>query len=352
MAEDKFLRGIKSNIPLTGTDDEIKTQLSLLLGTAQLVEAQAKGLDIDFYKFVEMFEDGFSTGFLAKRNESLNPKYWGQTQKARPRIRVLQESSKTWQKQGYALVEFQPDRTVEEESYLLFGTPAQLIQEIMYWMNMHRRLNNINVESELLYQILAAIEREPEPFNPIGHPKIKLLFLENSFTFKTKKAKDPDITRGEAQLSFRLMNQTNENYTKAEAKALAEKIKNKFINPVFKFVKGKEHYIYFEKKLGKKLTCWTKNQAEAEKLFEQTLDLVGDSPDLEKMVKRSNLNPSKAYDDTPGKKIILGEPTKLDRVRPIVEVEFSSAYLSMDGIKTPICLVDRHFRRKSLVSLN
>lgn len=347
---DFFLKGLTSNIPLTGDDDEMKTQLSLLLGTAQLVESHSKGLDLDFYKFIEMFEDGFSTGFLAKQNPSLNPRSWGKLQKNRPKVRVLKESSKEWQKHGYALIELQPDRTNEEKSYILFGTPADLIQQIMFWMNYHLFQENA-ASNDLLEEVIAAIERERQQFNVRGNPKIKLIFLENSFQFIKRAAKDSNATRGRAQISFRLMDKTNEAMTLREAERLAQKIKAKFIKPIFKFTKGKELYRYYEPKIGDSLRCWTKNQTEAKKLFEQTLDLVGASLDLENARKSISLNPGKAYDDTPGTEIVLGKPTKMDKLRPIVEVEFATAYLMMEGLKKPIYLVDRYYRHKSLISL-
>lgn len=347
---DAFLRGLTSNIPLTGTDDEIKTQLSLLLGIGQLMEAQYKGLDIDFYKFIELFEDGFSSGFLPKQNVSLNPRYWGQTQKTRPKVRVLLESSKEWQKQGFALIELQPDRTIEEKSYLLFGTPMQLIQQIMFWMNYHLSQTDA-ASNDLLEEVIAAIDREPQRFSLRGHPKVKLIFLENSFNFLKRAAKDSTLTRGRAQLSFRLMNKTNGDLTLKETERLAQKIKTKFVKPVFKFVKGKQFYNYIEPTIGHSLQCWAKNESEAKKLFEQALDLIGESLDLEKARKYVSLNPGKTYDDTPGIQFILGKAIKMDRLRPVVEVEFATAYLIMEGLKKPIYLIDRYHRHKSLIDL-
>ncbi len=145
------LRGLISDIVLVGKDDEIKTQLALLLGIGQLTESQQKGLDLNFQKFIDAFEDGFYKGFAPKQNKELS-QYWGQALKTRPRIRVLKENrpgdSDSWTNQGYYLIELQPDRANEEESYLLFGTPANLIQEIMYWMNMHKKLANLDVKTE------------------------------------------------------------------------------------------------------------------------------------------------------------------------------------------------------------
>lgn len=346
MAEANPLRGLISSISLVGTDDEIKTQLSLLLGIAQIQEAQFKGLDIDFIKWIDAFENGFNAGFAPRQDKKLAA-YWGQTQKTRPRVRILNESKKDWEKQGYYLIEFQPDRSRENESYLLFGTPRELINKLMDWMNFHIKMQNaLNVDFD---EVIAAIEREPVKYNPTGHPKVKLIFLENYLEWQKRYAANNIATRGRAQISFRLMNKTNKNITSDEILNLANKIKAKFVNPLFKFTKGKEYYRYLEPKAGDVLRCWTQNEAQARKLYEQVLYLIGESANTENLRKIISLNPLKAYPETTRTEIILGKPVKFDKVRPIVEVEFISAYLIMEGLKKPIYLVNRRDWNKSLV---
>lgn len=342
------LKGIKAEVPLVGTDDEIKTQLSLLLGMNHLNEVASKGLDINFEKWVEDFEAGFKQ-WSPKSNKEFSLKSWGRAYAERPKVKILKEAKDYWTPEGYYAVELLPNRK-EEDSYLLFGTPLQLMRDLMMWMNLHLRLAKLASSNDSFDELIAAIEREPQVYNVNGHPKIKLIFLENPFEFSGRIARDSKATRGRAQISFRLMNRTNESMTKAEVETLAGKIKSKFINPVFKFTKGKELYFYKEPSLGKPFQIWAKNEAEAKKLIEQVLDLTGDSPDLDKITKRTNLLPSKAYDDTPGTKVILGEQTRLDKTRPVVEVEFTMAYLIMDGLRKPIYLVDRSYRHTSLVS--
>lgn len=347
MAEQSPLRGIPSNISLVGTDDEIKTQLALLLGIGQLTEAQSKGFDIDFLKWVELFENGFNQGFAPRQNKKLN-EYWGQTQKTRPRVRVLNESAKTWQQQGFYLVELQYDRTKEEESELLFGTPKELIAKIMDAMNFHLKMQNaLNVD---LDEVIAAIEREPVKFNPTGHPKVKLIFLENYVEWQKRLANDSSASRGKGQISFRLMNKINKNITFAELEVLANNIKAKFVKPVFRFTKGKEYYRYLEPAAGDPLKCWAKNEAEARKVYGQVLDLINQKPEKVKIRKGISLDPARAFPDKPGTEIILGKPIKLDKLRPVIDVEFVASYLMMEGLRKPIYLVNRRNRSKSLVS--
>lgn len=337
------LRGITSRINLVGTDDEIKTQLSLLLGVSELLDVTGKGLDLNFERWIEDFENGFDK-WTGKLNPKFAAKNWGVNPTERPKVKILKETKDFWGKEGFYLIEFFPNRKNQETSYLLFGSPLQLMRELMQWMNFHLLENPLD-------EVIGAIEREPEQFNVRGHPKVKLIFLENPFEFSKRLAKDSKATRGRAQMSFRLMDKTNASMTLAESERLATKIKSKFIKPLFKFTKGKEFYNYIDSGVGQSLQCWARNEVEAKKLFEQTLDLMGMSLQLEKTRKYLSLNPAKTYDDNPGTQIVLGKPVKLDKLRPIVDVEFTMAYLIMDGLRQPIYLIDRRYRHKSLISL-
>lgn len=349
MADQSSLRGIPSNISLVGTDDEIKTQLALLLGIGQLTEAQSKGFDIDFLKWVELFENGFNQGFAPRENKKLNA-YWGQTQKNRPRVRVLNESAKTWQQQGYYLIELQYDRTREDESELLFGTPRELIAKIMDAMNFHLKMQNaLNVD---LDEVIAAVEREVPAYNVTGHPKVKLLFMENYSKFFARLNKNPRATRVRGQLSFRLMDKNNGSLTETDLDNLARSIKSKFVNPLFTFTKGKEYYHYEEPRAGMPLKCWAKNEQEAKKLYNQTLELINKKPDLERIRKIVSLNPSKTYRETAKTEIIVGKAIKLDKLRPVIDVEFVAAYLMIQGLSNPNWLVHCSNPKKSRVSID
>lgn len=339
------LRGITSKINLVGTDDEIKTQLSLLLGINELLDVTGKGLDLNFERWIEDFENGFKQ-WSGKTSSRFGLQSWGVSQAERPKVKILKETKEFWSKDGFYLIELFPNRKNEEDSYLLFGSPLQLIQEIMRCMNSYFREN-----SNSLDEVIAAIEREPEDFNIKGHPKVKLIFLENSFEFSKRIAKDPKTTRGRAQISFRLMDKTNTSMTLTDSEQLATKIKTKFIKPLFKFTKGKELYQYYKSNMGSSLKCWAKDQTQAKKLLNRTLDLLDTSLELENVKKITSLNSAKTYDDTPGTQMVLGKPVKLDKLRPIIDVEFTMAYLMMDGLRQPIYLIDRRYRHKSLISL-
>lgn len=155
------LKGITSQLSLVGTDDEIKTQLSLLLGINHLIEINGKGLDLNFERWIEDFENGFKS-FAPRLNKSLNSKPWGQDIGQRPRVRILTENKAYWSKEGYYLIEFFPNRDILDKSYLLFGTPIQLMQELLRIMNNSLYQDGFNW---IGYPIDDYITRTPEHLN-------------------------------------------------------------------------------------------------------------------------------------------------------------------------------------------
>lgn len=333
------LRGLKNNITLVGTDDEIKTQLSLLLGVSQVTEAHQKGLDIDFQRFIDLFEDGFSTGFLAKQNTGLNPKYWGQNQKARPKVRILYEANSqtegSWSSQGYYLIELQPDRTKEEESYLLFGTPAQLIQQIMYWMNLHRKLANLDVGSSGLYAIPCdELEESVET-----RPQLIIKFQESvADARRNKRYKHP--LRATHYIRLR-----QDFSSKSEVEKIAKKVYAIFAKPVFEFDKGKIKYSYRDKAKGYSFIAACPNEADARNLITKLLACNDDTPNWFRMTESK----SKRVTEPLGTIRINGESYKRPSYRPAGKVRFISAELHVHGLMSNIRLMDLGQVRRNVV---
>lgn len=317
MAEDKFLKGITANIPLTGTDDEIKTQLSLLLGAAQLIEIQNKGLDIDFYKFVELFEDGFSTGFLPKQNVGLNPKYWGQTQKTRPKVRILLESSKTWQSQGYALIELQPDRTIESDSYLLFGTPNQLIQQIMYWMNMNRKLANLDIKAD------SSVGGTKNTIPPWFKQSLELTFYWRGINEITKK-------NHRVEKSVRLVGVNPRTITLKYLRDLGTKAVNKFNSLLWKTGHVKVKYAKWDD--GFHTWGYFESENSGYRIFESMGDVVGKAIDKKLVRYEHSSDPNKTFESVGEKVTLANKPVRTKAVAPIAQMKFYAASVTFPYI--------------------
>lgn len=317
MAEKKFLSGTKADIPLVGTDDEIKTQVSLLLGVEKLLEIENKGLDLDFYKFIDLFEEGFNAGFGVKQNPGLNLKYWGQKIKSRPRIKVILESSKTWQKKGYAVVELLPNRTIEKESYLLFGTQAQLIQQCMYWMNLHRKLTNLEVNAESSGGI------RKNSFPPKFKQSLELTFYWSGVTESTGK-------NHRVEKSVRLIGVNPRTVTLKYLRELGIKVLNKFDNLMWKTGHVKAKYSKWDD--GFHTWGYFESESTAYRIIESMADIVAKSIDKEQLRYERSAAPSEAFKPTGEKITLANKSVRVKATAPIAPMKFYAASVTFPYI--------------------
>ncbi len=154
----------------------------------------------------------------------------------------------------------------------------------------------------------------------------------------------------EAQISFRLMGKESTNITKQNILDLATKIKTKFGGKTpFQFIKGKELWSYTEPVKGYSLQLYVRDEAQARKAIEQTLDLQGHSPDWKKLRRNTAPNPEVVFPDRPDREVILGESRVMPRRRPGGTVEFRYATLFIWGLPNPYILYDRTGQAKSPV---
>lgn len=335
MADQNPLRGIPSTISLVGNDDQIKTQMALLLGITQLTESQVKGFDIDFLKWVEAFEEGFVTGYAAKQHPLFSKKYWGQLQKTRPRIRVIRESKPNWEKQGYWLVEFQPDRSNESEAYILFDTARNLVSQIMFWMNLHYKLRNLDVNAEAV----GGGNERPLPKFVKGKIYIKLHFKG---LIRGTRA-DHNVEK-----SFRLMNDDPRTISEGRLNSLATNLYSKFLN--FTFTTGHDTYTYNDPDNGFS-NVWGhfNDETQARRLFEQMLDLVNESPDWAKLRVSKVVQPGDRFQEPPDKEMQAGISVRTDRERPIADVKFTKATIKFPKIRKELEFVNEFGMTLSVV---
>lgn len=116
--------------------------------------------DFDLDNWITDFENGFPR--FEKVNPELKQNYWGNGFENRPRIKELNEESDAQQIEGYRLVEFFPDRENKEESFLLFGTPLELMTQCCTLMNLHRMIESRDMGYFLGYPIDAYMRRKPQ----------------------------------------------------------------------------------------------------------------------------------------------------------------------------------------------
>jgi hypothetical protein len=167
------------------------------------------------------------------------------------------------------------------------------------------------------------------------HPQVHLYFEEKS------TEADPGYSILRSQVSFRLMNETTDTLTKAEATALGTKIKSLFNSgAAFFWKRGKELASYVDQEKGYYFQILVFNETEAKKVIEQVLDIRGHSPTWKKLNMHKNTEPATTYPTVPVTKVIMGKSVKQPRRRPVGTVRFVNAVLMLHGKPDPIVLYD------------
>lgn len=314
------LRGITSKINLVGTDDEIKTQLSLLLGINELLDVTGKGLDLNFERWIEDFENGFKA-FAPRLNKALNNSCWGQKQNERPRVRILTENKTFWSKEGYFLIEFLPNREDLEESYLLFGTPLQLMQQLLERMN-----RKLEPKGEEMFAMPADYFHE----TVTTVPQVILRFRESrQDAFKYKRYNHP--------IQSRFYVRVKQDFSSESAiESLKKKIETIFTNPTFAFNKGRIKYTYLGNQKKPIHIVPAANETQAKNLIRSLLLINDEKPrwtTLTESVSNKNFDVRETFK-------VAGKKYTRPDYRPIAKVWFISAELHIDGLMFNRRLID------------
>lgn len=175
-------------------------------------------------------------------------------------------------------------------------------------------------------------------------PQITLKFNSKPY----EGANDYDYIEGE--ISFRLMDKDANTITKAQIEAYATKIKNKFAVPsLFTWNKGRKMVSYCDWDKGYQLQLLVTTEAEAKRIVEAVLDIQGHTPDWKKLNVGSNSEETEAYPATPGNQTILGKTRQKPKRRPVVDVKFRYATLTIQGYGRGINLVDASYSRANAI---
>lgn len=167
-------------------------------------------------------------------------------------------------------------------------------------------------------------------------PQITLIFLEDW----------EDIEAGYAavtgRISFRLMDHDPSTITPQVATPYAQRIKSTFaLGNGFVWRKGRDMFTYCDWKKGYQLQLLCRSETEARRVIESVLDIQNHTPDWSYLNSSTNAQPSETYPIVPERERIYGEVRREPRARPIADVRFQYADLSVSGLPNPILLVDR-----------
>jgi hypothetical protein len=169
--------------------------------------------------------------------------------------------------------------------------------------------------------------RTPESDNGdiIYRPQITFYFRQD------KDAAPEGYKPVDCEISFRLITEMPETYTKAEMLRVANEINLKFGGkPAFKFKKGKIMAYYLDKKHGYDFRIPVMEEAEAERVIRAIFTITNHTFEEDRL---RFSHPKRSNTATPKTTTILGKRRKENRWRPNAIVEFQWAELYLHGLK-------------------
>lgn len=170
-------------------------------------------------------------------------------------------------------------------------------------------------------------------------PQVTLLFRQDL----------DDVDQGfrpiEAEISFRLKNETPQTLTEAECLSLANRIRSEFATGAgYQWRKGRTKLAYRDRENGYQFSIFANTVAEGRSVISKILDIQNDTLDGSKLTISELGEPPPIIPPTD---LILGQVQRLPRIRPVGSVRFQLAELHVWGVKKPVILVDRTGRRRN-----
>lgn len=181
-----------------------------------------------------------------------------------------------------------------------------------------------------VYGIMA----EPYQEQVVFRPQIHLFFKQDSQAVVSGRR------AMEGQISFRLVNETSSTITETKARQWALKIKNEFaLNNGYVWKKGKIKLVCKDAENGLNLGILALNELEGIELIKKVYDLIGGTYN-EDLVRE--VTPKRDSETNPtGTELVFGKQRKKQRWRPVGNIRFQYALLTVRGMQHRIALVDR-----------
>lgn len=234
----------------------------------------------------------------------------------------------------YLRIEYFPNRSEKEQSYVLQGTSAQLQQQIL----------------QIEYEGGGSNQKRQERFTQSpsfrGFPKVQIWFLEDS------KDVPANYQPATGQIGFRLLNKTERwdlvnsgqlNYEKlrnSEIQKIAERIIEQF-SPggiPHRWVKGKNSFSYRDKHKGVETWGHIRTKADGIELSNKLCAVAQVVPSTKAFRYTEPQTPEADFPEAVPNRIVLGDIKPGIRSRPNTNVYFDGATLAIEGLAQDIRL--------------
>jgi hypothetical protein len=165
-------------------------------------------------------------------------------------------------------------------------------------------------------------------------PQVELFFAQDD------DAVPEDRTAIQAEINFRLVNETEKTILPTEAERLARLIKRELANtrPTYTFDKGKHVCTYYDSDRGYNLQIYSLTPEEGERVVRKILS-IQDHP-FEDDFFRFSTPKRNSVNNPSGTRLVYGKQRKKPRWRPTGKVSFRWASLKIHGQPRDVILVD------------
>jgi hypothetical protein len=266
------------------------------------------------------------------KREGITVEGWRKTASQRPGYIEWKNPNKK-ANPPYRVIEYWPDRSVKETSYVLTGSDVQIIEQIL----------------RLEYQTGGNAIAETDGFEGgwygirTGQPKILLSFWEDIEDLEA------GFNRVQGRLRFRIMDKTDDpdgtlpKISWTDIRQYRDRVFQQFQQPngglglIWK--KGKDMLVYTDRPRGYQSRILCRDETGGRLILSAMLAVQQHQINERKLNFSSPVQPTLAHPTIPEQKTILNKLVKLPRTRPIADVRFSRAVMYLQYWREPIVLV-------------
>lgn len=165
------------------------------------------------------------------------------------------------------------------------------------------------------------------------HPQVKLHFIEDPD--EVEPGYDPVY----GEIGFRLIGETSQSITQAEAARLGTRIEQTFnASNGYRWHKGWSKSTYLDKERGYDFRLLVFDEPEGQRIIRDVMEINNHVFQSETFQYSERGNPSAAFPTLPGNVVILGESRRQPRRRPRAYVRFRYAHLHIHGLPKPLVI--------------
>ncbi len=208
--------------------------------------------------------------------------------------------------------------------FIASGNVSEMKSQLMQYKFIHQILNDLDLNTES--------SQRPIPYSVKGKAYVTIHF--EGYRINT-------LLLHKVEKRICLINDDPRTISFERIQTIANTIKNKF--NTFTFTTGKKSYTYNNPDQGfNRIWGYFQDISDAQRLYEQMLDVVGFSPDWERLSEGSLPFPGNRFSNPPEKIQQVGLMVRTEEERPTANMKFKKATMKLPKIRKSFEIVTKH----------